>query len=61
MYDVRLSEALFPAQTDGVVLRVRGEQRLLRLHIPERHCHVNRFYSEIAVNCRWSPYAFSMT
>ena len=25
------------------------------------HCHVNRFYSEIAVNCRWSPYAFSMT
>jgi hypothetical protein len=25
------------------------------------HCHVNRFDSEIAVNCRWSPYAFSMT
>ncbi len=35
MYHVRLSEALFPAQTDGVVLQVRGEQRLLRLHIPE--------------------------
>ena len=24
------------------------------------HCHINRFYSEIAVNCRWSPYALSM-
>ncbi len=35
MYDLRLSEALFPAQTDGVVLQVRGEQRLLRFHIPE--------------------------
>ena len=30
-------------------------------NVVDRHCHVNRFYSEIAVNCRWSPYAFSMT
>ncbi len=25
-----------------------------------RHCHVNRIHYDIAVNRRWSPYAFSV-
>ncbi len=29
-------------------------------HLNRRHCHVNRIHYEIAVNRRWSPYAFSM-
>ena len=33
---------------------------IVALQEVERHCHVNRIHYEIAVNRRWSPYAFSM-